>query len=109
MVAILLSLATFVSTGLGGLFCIKERDRLHLVMGFTAGVLLGVVGFDLLPEIINQAAGNGAAATHAMVALVTGFLLFHIGEKAIIIHYAHEGDYAEHTHPQVGVLAALGL
>jgi ZIP family zinc transporter len=109
MVPILLSLATFLSTGLGGLFCIKERERLHLVMGFTAGVLLGVVAFDILPEIVNQVAGTGAAATHAMVALVTGFLLFHIGEKAIVIHHAHEGDYADHSHPQVGVLAALGL
>ena len=44
-----------------------------------------------------------------MVALVLGFLIFHILEKSIMIHHAHEGDYAEHKHPQVGVLSAIAL
>ena len=43
MSAILLSLATFVSTAAGGLFALKFRDRLHLILSFSAGVLLGVV------------------------------------------------------------------
>jgi ZIP family zinc transporter len=38
-----------------------------------------------------------------------GFLLFHILEKTILIHHAHEHDYAEHKHPQVGVFSALAL
>jgi ZIP family zinc transporter len=36
-------------------------------------------------------------------------LLFHILEKTILIHHAHEEDYASHKHPQVGVLSALAL
>ncbi|MDE2311815.1 MAG: ZIP family metal transporter [Patescibacteria group bacterium] len=109
MEAVLLSVATFVSTLFGGLFAVKHKDRLHLIMGFTAGVLLGVVAFDVLPEIIAQVAEGNFKPVEPMVALVIGFLLFHILEKVIVIHHGHEGDYAEHKHPHVGVLSALAL
>src|SRR6266496_3207409 len=42
MSAILLSLTTFFSTLVGGLFGLRYRDHLYLIMGFTAGVLVGV-------------------------------------------------------------------
>ena len=48
-------------------------------------------------------------ATPMLVALVAGFLFFHILEKSIIFHHAHEDEYADHKHPHVGVLAASGL
>jgi ZIP family zinc transporter len=109
MIAILLSLATFVSTFLGGLFAIKNKDRLHLIMGFTAGVLLGVVSFDILPEIIKLVNENNFSITGIMVALVAGFLCFHILEKSISIHHSHEDEYAEHKHPHIGMVSALAL
>jgi len=109
MEVVLLSIATFFSTYFGGMLAVKLRNRLHLIMGFTAGVLLGVVSFDILPEIIAQIKENNSNSTEAMVALVAGFLIFHILEKTLLIHHAHEGDYAEHHHPQVGMLSALAL
>ncbi len=109
MEAILLSVATFLSTSFGGLFAVKHKNRLHLVMGFTAGVLIGVVSFDIFPEIINLIKDNNFNPIGAMVALVVGFMLFHIVEKLIVIHHAHEEDYADHKHPHVGVLSALAL
>jgi zinc transporter ZupT len=109
MQAIFLSIATFFSTYFGGLLAVKLKNKIHLIMGFTAGVLLAVVSFDILPEIIDQIKNNNASSTEAMIALVFGFLLFHILEKTLLIHHAHEGDYAEHHHPQVGVLSALAL
>jgi len=72
-------------------------------------VLLGVVSFDLLPEIFGIARSSGADARHAMVALVAGFLAFHVLEKFVLIHHAHERDYAAHRHPEVGVFSALAL
>lgn len=107
--AILFSLTTFVSTVSGGLFSIRFKNRLHLIMGFTAGVIMGVVSFDVFPEIIEQIKINGFDPAEAMTALIIGFLLFHILEKAIVIHHAHEEDYAEHKHPQVGIFSALAL
>lgn len=78
-------------------------------MGFTAGVLLGVVSFDIFPEIISQIKDNSFSPVGVMVALVLGFLLFHILEKTIVIHHAHEQDYAEHRHPHIGIFSALAL
>ncbi|HEY7782781.1 MAG TPA: ZIP family metal transporter [Ktedonobacterales bacterium] len=109
MIAILLSLATFVSTTLGGLFALRGRDRLHLIMGFTAGVLVGLVAFDLLPEIFRVTGAERMDSVIPMLALVCGFLVFHVAEKLTVIHHAHEDDYASHRHPQVGVLSALAL
>ncbi len=109
MEAIILSAATFFSTLFGGLFAVRFKHKLHLIMGFTAGVLLGVVAFDIFPEIISRVAESGYAPIEPMIALVAGFLLFHILEKVIVIHHTHEGDYAEHKHPHVGMLSALAL
>jgi len=70
MTAVLLSLATFASTFCGGLFALKNNDRLHYILSFTRGRLLGVVSFDLLPEIYKMAATSGTDRTGAMIALV---------------------------------------
>jgi len=78
-------------------------------MAFTAGVILGVVSFDIFPEIIEQIKINNFSSTEVMLALVFGFLLFHILEKVILIHHAHESDYGEHKHPHVGIISALAL
>ena len=78
-------------------------------MAFAAGVLLGVVSFDILPEIINQIQEHGYRSLDVMIALVAGFLIFHILEKSILIHHSHEQEYAIHKHPSVGVLSALAL
>ena len=104
-----LALVTFLSTLAGGLFALKFRDRLHFILSFTAGVLLGVVSFDILPEIFDLAHEQGIDATGAMIALVVGFLLFHSIEKFVLVHHVHEADYAAHHHPQIGVLSAFAL
>ena len=109
MTPILLSLGTFLSTLTGGLTALKHKDRMHRFLGYTAGVLLGVVAFDLLPEIFKILGAEHRGATGAMVALVCGFLVFHIIEKSILIHHTNETEYGPHKHPQVGVASALAL
>ncbi|HEX6818785.1 MAG TPA: ZIP family metal transporter [Ktedonobacterales bacterium] len=108
--AILLTFLTFISTLLGGLFALRFQRFIPNILGFTAGVLVGLVSFDLLPEIFRLVSAEPSPnPIGPMVALVIGFLLFHIGERGILIHHAHEGEYARHKHPQVGVLSALAL
>ncbi len=107
MLPILLSAGTFVSTLLGGIVGIKNRDKLHRLLGLTAGVVMGVVVFDLLPEIFRSI-GSGSS-TPAMVALICGFLIFHIVEKSILIHQSQEHDYEVHHHPKVGFASAFAL
>ena len=109
LLPILLSAGTFISTLAGGLTGLKNHDRLHRLLGFTAGVVIGVVTFDLLPEIFNSLGRGHITAREAMIALVVGFLLFHIIEKSILIHHSQEREYEVHHHPQVGLASALAL
>ncbi len=109
MLPIILSGATFFSTLIGGITALKNQKWLHRIMGYTAGVLLGVVAFDLLPEIANMVNSTHTDFVRPMVALVVGFLLFHILEKTILLHHAHEKEYGDHVHPKVGLASALAL
>jgi len=107
--ALWLSLATFCSTFAGGMFALRLRHRLHYILAFTAGVLIGVVAFDILPEVFALAREHDLDPAGAMAALVVGFLVFHALEKFVLIHQAHEADYASHRHPSVGLLSSAAL
>ncbi|MDE1152515.1 MAG: ZIP family metal transporter [Micavibrio sp.] len=109
MTAIFFSLATFFSTFAGGMFALKLNDRLHYILSFTAGVLLGVVSFDILPEIFELAHEHHVEPTGAMVALVGGFLFFHSVQKLVFVRHSHGDDGANQRHPKLGVFAALAL
>ena len=95
MQIIILAIAAFASTFLGGLFAIRFKDKLPLIMSFAAGVMLGVVFFDIFPEIIKELKNNNFAPMEVMLALVAGFLLFLILGQAILIHFAYVADYAD--------------
>lgn len=102
---VLIAAATFASTGLGGLFALRHKDRLHLILGLSAGVLLGVIAFDLFPEIFELASKTGRSTNVAMIALVVSFLAFHAAEKTVLIHAAHEDEYGgseAHQHTLTG-------
>lgn len=106
---IIYPIIAFFSTLLGGLFALRFKDKLHLLLGFTAGVILSLISFDILPEIFDLLGKTDLPASWPMGALVVGFLLFHILEKALLIHHSHEEEYGEHHHPTVGMASALAL
>ncbi len=107
MSIILLLLAAFFSTLVGGLLGLRYRDHLHLIMGFTAGVLVGLVCFELVPEIFRLVNTMHLDSMGAMLALMGGFLLFHLAEKSLLIHFSHKEQYTLHQHPLVGMLSAV--
>ena len=109
MEAIILSLFTFISTFSGGLFALKNKNKLHLIMSLTAGVLVGVVFFDLMPEIFALSKEHNLDVTLPLMFLVGAFLLIHLLEKFALIHSTHEEEYASHRHPTVGLINASGL
>jgi zinc transporter ZupT len=107
---VLIALSTVVSTALGGTFALRHRDQLHLILGFTAGVIVGVVAFDVLPEIASLSRSTGLDFKTVMIAMAGGFLGFHALEKWLLVHNAHEHEYAAgHHHPSVGLASALAL
>ncbi|MDE2079133.1 MAG: ZIP family metal transporter [Patescibacteria group bacterium] len=110
---LVIAFATFVSTLLGGLFALKFSDKLHLVLGFSAGAVIGVALFDLLPESINL--GNKfftASTTTTLVAL--GFILYLLLDRIIFIHFSshaaeNDAEHASHAAPERGTLGAGSL
>lgn len=126
MTAILVAAGAFLMTLIGGYVAQRTGDRRHLVLGFAAGLMLGVVAFDLLPEALRQAPEEIHGVPQALLMFAAGFLAIHIVERAVAIHRGHEGEYAEHTHghrhahdhgraaggnaaPGIGLTAALAL
>ena len=109
LLPILFAFLTFISTLLGGLTALRNSDRLHKILGYTAGVILGLIAFDLLPEIFHIVEERQIDPAMPMIALVTGFLLIHIVEKTVAMHHVHDSEYADHTHPRIGQASALAL
>ena len=96
---------TLISTGLGGIAAIRLRDRLHLLLGFSSGAVLGVALFDILPEVF---ALDGGSSYMPVVAL--GFLAFFGLERYTAMHRPREHAHAIAAHEQeLGALTAAGL
>lgn len=114
MVYVLATLACF-ATLCGGVVAVRARDRLHLVLGVAAGLMLGVVGFDLLPEALEQSSQMLFGVPAVLLALVGGFFSIHVLERSLAIHRGHDaefgGEFGGHRHgaQSVGVLAGSGL
>lgn len=123
MTAVLIAAGAFLMTLVGGFVAHHVGDRRHLVLGLAAGLMLGVVAFDLLPEALEAADEPMWGVPQALLMFVAGFLVLHIVERAVAIHRAHEGEYAPHAHqhgprgaasdegraPGVGLTAASAL
>jgi zinc transporter ZupT len=52
MLLLIIAMAAFCATFAGGMFALRLHDKLHLVLGFSAGAVIAVAFFDLLPEAI---------------------------------------------------------
>ena len=68
MNAVVLSLCACAATIAGGFFALRFSARLPLALGFTAGALLGVVSFELIPEAFAMSLRSGTDGRAAMVA-----------------------------------------
>jgi zinc transporter, ZIP family len=106
MVLLFASLA-MCSTLAGGFLAISQRRRLHLLMGVGAGVLLGAVFFDLLPEALAVAGEQGWSVRIVLGIVLGGFLLFYLAERLLVMHACVEEDYQ--VHQRLGRMSAIGL
>jgi ZIP family zinc transporter len=111
-IAIGLAALTAIATTAGGFLAIKSKDHLHLVLGLSAGLLLGLVAFDLLPEVFELGTQEIFHAPAVSVALIAGFLLLHFYEQLFGSHEPAESDYGhDHKHSSniAGALGALAM
>jgi ZIP family zinc transporter len=93
----LIAIATFVSTLLGGLFALKLKDKLHLILGFSAGAVIAVAFFDLMPEALELGSKHYANGT-IFTAIAVGFLFYLVLDRVIFLHAHIPGDQAEGKH-----------
>lgn len=109
--AIAFSAITVLATFLGGYVALKSNDRFHLILGLSAGLLLGLVGFDLLPEVFEMNTGSFLGVPQVSVAILAGFLSLHIIEGVFGSHEPAESDYGhDHEHQNIaGTLGALAM
>ena len=105
----LIAIAAFLSTLSGGLLAYRLHDKLHLILGFSAGAVIGVAFFDLLPEALSFAAGPLQA--RAIVAwTAAGFLSYLVLDRTLPFHgLAHVHDGAAPHGASRGVLGAAVL
>ena len=111
-IAIGLAALTALATTAGGFLAIRSRDRFHLVLGLSAGLLLGLVAFDLLPEGFELNTNTFGNVSVVSIAFVIGFLALHFAEQIFGSHEPAESDYGhEHKHSVniAGTLGALAM
>lgn len=104
---IFLGLMTCIATLLGGLFALKSKDKLHLILGFSAGAVMGVALFDLLPESISLASQDFQLTT-ATTFIAIGFIIFMILDRVIAIH-AHTDEHEHEEESKNGSIGAITL
>jgi ZIP family zinc transporter len=103
----IISIAAFVFTFLGGLFALRFKDKLHLILGFSAGAIIGVAFFDLIPESVELA--SSLLDIEAVMAIVAcGFVFYMILDRFIVLH-THHDEHHDHAHNHRGKLGAASL
>lgn len=101
---LLLGIAAALSTVVGGLVALKLRDRLHLILGFSAGAVIAVAFFDLIPEA-QKLAGESHQLSTITSFVGLGFLLYLLLDRLLMLHSHGHADDAEHEHSRGHVRA----
>ncbi|RDG36053.1 ZIP family metal transporter [Streptomyces corynorhini] len=130
--AVFVALGAFLMTLFGGWTAQRVTDRRHLVLGLAGGLMLGVVGLDLLPEAMHAAGHELFGVPQALLLFVGGFLVAHMVERLLAFRQSggpHGADAAtdaagpatdaatdlaagpaeNHRVPEVGLTAAAAM
>jgi ZIP family zinc transporter len=98
--ALLLSILTFLSTLGGGLLAIRFKNKLGIILGFSAGAVIGVVFFDLLPEAFSLGERLYGITTICLV-IVSGFLFYMLLDRFSVLH-THPDENNNITRGRIG-------
>ncbi|HEY0802060.1 MAG TPA: ZIP family metal transporter [Steroidobacteraceae bacterium] len=104
MLLLIIAAAAFLSTLTGGLLALRLRDKLHLILGFSAGAVIGVAFFDLLPEAVDFGVQFHSPAT-ILSWTALGFLSYLVLDRILLFH----GDAAPRGPFAAGVLCLHSL
>jgi zinc transporter ZupT len=97
---ILTGIAAALSTLVGGVVAFRLRDRLHLILGFSAGAVVAVAFFDLMPEALELGVGTHEVST-VVSFMGLGFLLYLLLDRLLVLHAHGHAEDAEAVHDGV--------
>ncbi len=86
-----ITVAAFTSTLLGGLFALRFKDKLHLILGFSAGAVIAVAFFDLLPEALEL--GSAFTPSEILSVAALGFILYMLLDRFTLLHNHNHDDH----------------
>ncbi len=107
--ALLLAALTSVATAFGGFLAVKIRDRTHIILGLAAGLMLGLVFFDLVPTIFVDNTSKFGGVRSVGLVIVLGFLVLHFSERWFATHEPFDSHHDNDHHHHAGRLAALAM
>jgi ZIP family zinc transporter len=102
MLAIALAAASVFPRLLGGFSVLRQNDRLHIVMGFAGGAMIGVALFETIPEAFESASNSAWPA----IVVVLGAVAFAFLERGVF-HHVHTEDSV--CNPRAGQIGAGGI
>jgi zinc transporter ZupT len=109
MLFMAIAAAVFLATLAGGLFALRLDGRLHLVLGFSAGAVVAVAFFDLIPEAIVLAGSTYPPST-ILACVGAGFLAYLILDRTQILRGLGKVDDTESAAvPSRGTFGAASL
>jgi len=83
--SVLWAFTAFLMTIAGGAFAFRYQRYLLFIMAFSAGLLIGVVFLDIIPEVTAAAFHEALNVRGLMVTLIAGFVAIFLLEKLTII------------------------
>ena len=79
IVLVLLGLAAAAATMVGGTLALRLERRIHLILGFSAGAVMGVALLDLLPEALELS----RKPSSVLVLTAIGFMAYLAADRAL--------------------------
>jgi ZIP family zinc transporter len=106
---IAVGLAAGAATLIGGFLALRFAGRIHLVLGFSAGAVIGVALLDLAPEALEL--GRGGALS--VMGLAAGFLAYLAIDRTLLIlaggRAHHRGHFSAGSLTVHSVLDGLAI
>lgn len=96
---------TFAATMAGGFAALRLRDRLHLILGFSAGAVIAVAFFDLLPQSLALA---GLTSQNLVSVMAGSFFLYLVLDRVVLFH-THLDAHGASVSAERGWIAAASL
>jgi len=97
---IILSFITFLATLLGGYVAARNRNKFGIIAAFSAGVLIAVSLFQLIPTSLKLAENLGTPSQNVLYVTGLGFVFLYMLERLLSVKKVRSGDgwkYVRHS------------